>query len=150
MGATPIGALRYRNSRHKGVVNILYTYNKMASRLQKILSRHNLTLAQYNILRILSRQHPHPACNCTIRDQMLDARSDITRIVDRLIKEELVTREACHKDRRKVNIMLTEEGCRLLERLDSLNDEMDGILKDLSEEELGSLNRLLEKIRKHL
>lgn len=138
---------RYRNDRHRVVSNILYTSNSVAARLQKILNGSGLTLQQYNILRILSRQHPKPACNCTIREQMLDTRSDITRIVDRLVKEGLAVRKTCHNDRRKVSITITEKGFSLLEQIRRLHDEMDDITGLLTEQELLELNRLLDKVR---
>ncbi len=138
---------RFRNNRHKTVANILFTYNNVASRLQKLLNGYKLTLQQYNIMRILYRYHPEPACNLVIREQMLDARSDITRIVDRLIKEKLVNREVCHHDRRKVNIRLTPSGLKLLREMEHINEKMDRIASGLTEEELLELSRLLEKVR---
>ncbi len=138
---------RYRNDRHKAVSNFLFTYSNVTSRLQKMLSEHNLTLQQFNILRILQRRYPEPSCNCAIRKQMLDARSDITRIVDRLVKEGLAIRKHCRDDRRKVNITITQKGLELLARMDDLNDKMDGIVSCLTDREVSELNRLLEKIR---
>ncbi len=140
---------RYRNDRHKAVANFLFTYSNVGSRLQKMLSEHKLTLQQFNILRILQRQYPQPSCNCTIRKQMLDARSDITRIVDRLVKDELAVRKNCSDDRRKVNITITQKGLDLLARMDHLNDKMDGIMDCLTDGEVAELNRLLDKIRNH-
>lgn len=138
---------RYRNERHKAVASFLFTYSNVASRLQKILIEHGLTLQQFNILRILQRQYPQPACNCTIRKQMLDARSDITRIVDRLVKEDLAVRKNCSDDRRKVNITITQKGLDLLVRMDHLNEKMDGIMDCLTDSEVCELSRLLDKIR---
>ncbi|MEX0679958.1 MAG: MarR family transcriptional regulator [Balneolales bacterium] len=138
---------KFRNNRHRAVVNVLFTYSNVASRLQKILNSYNLTLQQFNILRILRRQYPEPACNCTLRDQMFDARSDVTRIVDRLIKENLVMRDHCTHDRRKVNITITSKGLNILKDMDPLNEQMDGVMASLTEQELSELNRLLDKIR---
>ncbi len=140
---------RYRNQRHRAVANVLYTSNHLTTRLQSILSEHNLTLQQYNILRILARQHPKPACNYVLRNQMLDSRSDITRIVDRLVKEGLVVRKHCNDDRRKVNINITPKGLILLQNLDQINEKMDGIADMLSTEEINKLNQMLEKLRDH-
>lgn len=139
--------IRYRNERHKAVAGLFLTCNKVSSRLQRMLSDYNLTLQQYNILRILQRQHPDPSCNCNIREQLLVERSDITRIVDRLMKEDLVIRTICSDDRRKVNIMITEKGMALLEQMRPLNDKMDHIMSCLNSREIAILNQLLEKIR---
>lgn len=145
----PEAVSRYRNDRHKAVAGFLFTYSNVASRLQKMLNEHRLSLQQFNILRILQRQYPHPSCNCTIRKQMLDARSDITRIVDRLVKEGLAVRRNCKDDRRKVNITITQKGLDLLARMDQLNEKMDGIIACLTDGEVAELNRLMEKIRNH-
>ncbi len=139
--------MRFRNDRHKAVARFLFTYSSVTSRLQKMLGEHNLTLQQFNILRILQRQYPKPCCNNAIRKQMLDARSDITRIVDRLVKEGLASRKHCHEDRRKVNIIITQKGLEMLDRMDHLNEKMDGILASLTDREVAELNRLLDKIR---
>jgi len=141
---------RYRNERHRAVANLLFTYNNIASRLQKILQPHNLTLQQFNVLRILERFHPEPVCNFAIREQLLDSRSDITRIVDRLIKEDLAIRKICGEDRRKVSITITSKGLELLDELKPLHQDMDGIMDMLDGNELEELNRLLEKIRSQL
>ncbi len=140
---------RYRNDRHKAIANFLFTYSNVASRLQKMLSEHQLSVQQFNILRILQRQYPKPSCNCSIRKQMLDARSDITRIVDRLVKDGLAVRRSCSDDRRKVNITITKKGLDLLARMDPLNDKMDGIMGCLTDDEVAEFNRILDKVRNH-
>ena len=142
-----VNQARFRNNQHRAVANILYTYSNVASRLQRMLACYDLTLQQFNILRILQRQHPEPACNCKIREQMLDSRSDITRIVDRLIKEQFVTRKTCNDDRRKVSIAITPKGLKALENMDELNKKMDAIVTSLTNRELEELNRLLDKVR---
>jgi len=144
-----VTATRYRNDRHKAIANFLFTYSNVASRLQKLLSEHRLSVQQFNILRILQRQYPKPSCNCTIRKQMLDARSDITRIVDRLVKDGLAVRKNCSDDRRKVNITITQKGLALLARMDPLNDKMDGIMGCLTDDEVAEFNRILDKVRNH-
>jgi DNA-binding MarR family transcriptional regulator len=79
---------------------------------------------------------------------MLDKMSDTSRIVDRLILKNLVSKKICAGDKRLVDVTITDKGRRLLEKLDKRNDEMDQIVKELSSAELKSLNKLLDKIRK--
>jgi DNA-binding MarR family transcriptional regulator len=78
---------------------------------------------------------------------MLDRMSDTSRIVDRMVKKGLVQKVICKTDKRLVDVTLSEKGKTLLEKLDEYQDEMDGILKNLSTEEAGMLNSLLDKIR---
>ncbi|MEX0927832.1 MAG: MarR family transcriptional regulator [Balneolales bacterium] len=137
----------FRNVYNRGIVNLIYTYNHVLAQLQGILHPRNLTLQQYNILNILKGHHPQSATNGLIRDRMLDKNSDVTRIVDRLIKEGLAKREHCSNDRRCVNIYITPKGLSLIEKMDVLSRDMDGILNKLSNQEAAELNRLLDKIR---
>jgi DNA-binding MarR family transcriptional regulator len=78
---------------------------------------------------------------------MLEKMSDTSRIVDRLIAKGLVKKITCKKDRRLVDVIITDKGKKLLERLDARQDEMDGVLGNLSEKEATILSDLLDKIR---
>jgi DNA-binding MarR family transcriptional regulator len=73
--------------------------------------------------------------------------SDTSRIVDRLLSKGLVKKVICKKDRRLVDVTITDKGLKLLERLDARQDDMDDILSNLSEKEALSLSKLLDKIR---
>ena len=73
--------------------------------------------------------------------------SDTSRIVDRLLSKGLVKKVICKKDRRLVDVTITDKGLKLLEKLDSRQDDMDDILSNLSEKEALSLSKLLDKIR---
>ena len=66
---------------------------------------------------------------------MLDKMSDTSRIVDRLITKGLVKKGTCKADRRLVDVIITEKGKKILERLDKRQDEMDNIIGNLSEKE---------------
>jgi MarR family transcriptional regulator, 2-MHQ and catechol-resistance regulon repressor len=78
---------------------------------------------------------------------MIDKMSDTSRIVDRLLSKSLVKKVICKKDRRLVDVTITDKGLKLLEKLDNKQDKMDDILSNLSEKEASSLSKLLDKIR---
>ena len=78
---------------------------------------------------------------------MIDKMSDTSRIVDRLLSKGLVKKVICKKDRRLVDVTITDKGLKLLEKLDGKQDDMDDILSNLSEKEASSLSKLLDKIR---
>ena len=80
---------------------------------------------------------------------MLDKMSDTSRIVDRLITKGLVKKGTCKTDRRLVDVIITDKGKKMLERLDKRQDELDNIIGNLSEKEAGILSELLDKIRSH-
>jgi DNA-binding MarR family transcriptional regulator len=78
---------------------------------------------------------------------MLDKMSDTSRIVDRLIAKGLVKKGICKKDRRLVDITISDKGKKLLEKLDTRQDDLDGIVGNLSKKEAAVLSDLLDKIR---
>lgn len=78
---------------------------------------------------------------------MLEKMSDTSRIVDRLITKGLVKKVICKTDRRLVDVIISDKGKKLLERLDARQDQIDGVLGNLSENDAAALSDLLDKIR---
>ena len=138
---------KFRNEHQKAIVNLLYTYNWVTERSKELFATEDITPQQFNILRILRGSHPHPLSTLQIRERMLDKMSDTSRIVDRLIMKGLVKKGICKDDRRLVDVMITEKGRKLLERLDTRQDEIDNIIGNLSKKEATFLSELLDKIR---
>lgn len=137
---------RFRNEQHKIMVNLIYTYNWAMEKSKRFFEKADLTPQQFNILRIL-RGSGKPLSTMQIRQRMLDRMSDTSRIVDRLLRKELVQKVVCKDDRRLVDITISEKGMKLLNELDNYNDEMDAVLSTLDEEEAKTLNQLLDKLR---
>jgi DNA-binding MarR family transcriptional regulator len=127
-------------------INIIYTANWLNEKMGQILSTEDITQQQYNILRIL-RGSDTPLSTLKIRERMLDKMSDTSRIVDRLVVKGLVEKSACMKDKRLVDITLSKKGLLLLEKLDSLNEPIDSILKGVTEKEATTINQILDKLR---
>jgi DNA-binding MarR family transcriptional regulator len=136
----------FRNEFQKMGINIIYTANWLNEKMGQILSTEDITQQQYNILRIL-RGSDVPLSTLKIRERMLDKMSDTSRIVDRLIVKDLVEKTACIKDKRLVDITVTKKGLQLLEKLDALNEQIDSILKGVSEKEATTMNQILDKLR---
>lgn len=132
---------------NKAVVNIIYTYGWLTNYLKAELDKYNLTHQQYNVLRILRGQQPKAATINLIKGRMLDKMSDASRIVDRLVQKQLVTRNTCEKDRRAVDIVITQKGLEILAaiKLDDITREI--LSKNMSSEEAGQLSDLLDKLR---
>ncbi len=141
-----INQKRFRNERQKALINLTYTHNWMSERFKKFLDQFDLTSQQFNILRIL-RGAGTPLSTLQIRERMLDKMSDTSRIVDRLILKNLVKKTTCTHDKRLVDVVITEEGLEVLRSIDALNEEMDGLINGLSEEDATELNKLLDKMR---
>lgn len=141
-----INQQRFINEYQKSVINLIYTSNWINEKVKGFLDRFDITSQQFNILRIL-RGAGEPLSTLKIRQRMLDKMSDTSRIVDRLVKKELAKKVVCKTDKRLVDVTITDKGKELLEKLDKYQDEMDGILKNLTTEEAVNLNSLLDKIR---
>lgn len=137
---------KFRNEFHKGIVNLIYTYGWLMERQKKVFDSESITPQQFNILRIL-RGASRPLSTLQIRERMLDKMSDTSRIVDRLVTKQLVNKKPCASDKRLVDVSITDKGKELLARLDTRNEEMDELLKELSEDEIKQLNTLLDKAR---
>jgi len=138
---------RFRNEYQRASVNIAFTYCWLKDKVKAFLLRVDITMQQFNILRILRGSHPKPLSTLQIRERMIDKMSDTSRIVDRLIAKGLVRKAVSGKDRRLVDVVITVKGRNLLKKLDLRQDELDGILKNISQEEAANLSKILDKIR---
>lgn len=137
----------FRNLQQKSIVNLIYTYHWVVEKIKHYLSAEDITLQQYNILRILRGSYPTPLSTQQIRDRMLDKMSDTSRIVDRLIVKGMVQKNISRSDKRLVDVIITEDGRNFLGKMDLHNEELDNVITNLSDEEMNSLNNLLDKIR---
>ena len=138
---------KFRNVHQKAAINIIYTMGWMRERTTTIFDAEDITPQQFNILRILRGSFPDPLSTLQIRERMLEKMSDTSRIVDRLIAKGLVKKLTCKKDRRLVDVIISDKGKKLLARLDKRQDEIDGVLGNLSDKEATDLSDLLDKIR---
>lgn len=137
---------KFRNNRHKAIVNLVFTHGWLKEKLQQLFAREDISMQQYNILRIL-RGSTVPISTLEIRERMLDKMSDTSRIVDRMLTKKLVKKNASKVDKRLVDVSITSKGKKLLTKLDAYSTEMDEIAKNLTEEEANILNNLLDKLR---
>ena len=132
----------------KTLLNVMYTQNVISEKFNEILKPFDLSPEQFNVLRILRGQKGKPANMCMIQERMIAKTSNTTRLVDKLLLKELVLREVCSDNRRKMEITITEKGLEVLETLDPIVIEHENSLaSNLTTEELEQLNYLLEKYR---
>lgn len=136
----------FRNVQHKAIVNIIYTFNWLRDRMQEHMSIHDVTMQQFNILRIL-RGAGTPLSTLQIRERMLDKMSDTSRIVDRLVLKNMVEKTPCGRDKRLVDVVITDKGLRVLQEMDDQSSHLDSLMKNLSDEEVITLNTLLDNLR---
>ncbi len=142
-----ISQKKFRNSKQKAVVNILFTSSWLQLRIKDFMKGDDITPQQYNVLKILKGQFPTPVTTSLIRERMLDKMSDVSRIVSRLQEKDLVSVcRSCH-DKRLVDIVIADKGIKLIEKIDGDSSYMDNMISKLSEEEAEQLSILLDKIR---
>ncbi|MDX5419389.1 MAG: MarR family transcriptional regulator [Hymenobacteraceae bacterium] len=137
----------FKSPYQKAYINLVYTAGRVQQEQSAQFKQYGVTLPQYNILRILRGQYPKPATVSLLIERMLDKTSNASRIVDKLVVKELVTRHQCPNDRRTVDVLITEKGLALLKEMDDLEGGKGTGITQLSEEEALELSRLLDKVR---
>ena len=132
----------------KAIVNLLYTENWVRDKINLELKTYDISIQQFNVLRILRGQKGKPANLSTIQERMVSKMSNTTRLVDKLIQKEYVTRATCPSNRRKVEIHITEKGKTFLDKVSpAMHNFETELTSTLSEEDLVTLNTLLNKLR---
>lgn len=129
------------------MLNLIYTTNWLSAQQDSLFKDSDITVQQYNVLRILRGQYPNPCSIKLIKERMLDRMSDASRIVDKLLLKKLLVRKECPNDRRSVNVTITDKGLELLKSLDYVDELAKQSLKSLSDAEINTLNTLLDKLR---
>ena len=138
----------FENSYQKLSINLLFTAAWMTQQISQVLKPYNITWQQFNILRILRGMNPKPASIKVLTERMIDKMSNASRLVDKLMLKGLVERVSCPSDRRKVEVRLTPAGFDLLEKAsEAMKENVHSGMEKFTEEELESLNFLLDKIR---
>lgn len=142
----------FQSPRHEAVVGLLLTVEDLRRPMQALFGRHGeLTQQQYNVLRILRGARPKGLPTLEIVERMIEHTPGITRLIDRLEKKGLVTRERSATDRRQVFCHLTKQGAALLRKLDrpvaALDDQL---LAGIDDREVATLIDLLDRVRHHV
>ncbi len=138
---------KFKSERNKSIVNLIYTHNYFHQKQLSFFKPHDLTVPQYNILRILRGQYPGTSTVNLLIERMLDKSSNASRIVDKLVAKKLVERRQCPSDRRAVDVIISQQGLDLLEQIDGELIFWEKKVNNLTEEECAELNRLLDKMR---
>jgi len=139
----------FRSLQEQLVINLMRTTRAVEEGWIQYLKRTaGISPSQYNILRILRGARPKAAKISEISDRMITRDPDVTRLVDRLIKQGLVRRERDTDDRRVVLVEITGAGLALLSRLDGPAGEYtDGAMAGLKPQQLRTLDTLLNEVR---
>ena len=132
----------------KTILHLMIVNNKFQDQLGAALKPFEVSLPQFNVLRILRGQGDKPANLSTINERMVAPMSNTTRLVDKLIARGFVKRNTCEENRRKVEIRITARGLTELQNMDAAISRAEKkLLKDLDKEELEQINSLLDKVK---
>lgn len=138
---------QFASEKAKAAINIIFTGNWIAQQQTELLKPYDLTVQQYNVLRILRGQQGKPITVLGITERMLDRMSNASRLVDKLLEKQLVQRRECPNDRRAVDIVILPKGLELLESIDVLQEAWGNEHISLSDDKLAQLNTLLDEFR---
>jgi len=120
--------------------------NKVLETVGMALKPFDVSLQQFNVLRILRGQKGEPANLSTLNERMVTKMSNTTRLVDKVINKGIVKRNVCATNRRKVEIFITDQGHESLYQMDKALEKAEKeLIKSFTAEELEQLNILLDK-----
>lgn len=138
---------KFKSDYHKLIVNIHLTSSRLLETMQEEMKKYDLTSTQYNVLRILRGQDKKAVSVGLIKDRMIERNSDVSRIIDRLLKKKFIERTENQLDRRQKDVRISDAGLNVLTNIDSVDALIQEKLGHLSIEEVSALNNLLDKAR---
>ena len=146
------------NSRHQAArpgsaiedhifVAILKSADTLSQEAEQLIKSVGLTMAQYNVLRILRGAEPEGLLCRGISERMISRDPDITRLLDRMENHGWITRHREKEDRRVVKTRITEDGLATLKKLDQpVRDLHKGQFRHMSASQLKTLAKLLAEV----
>ncbi len=145
----PLQYFEFHNENHEALLNLIYTSNWLERRLKHAMAKYNLSHQQFMVLKVLEKPYPNPVSAGFIVDRMLNQGANVTKLVDKLEDKKWVQRSLCPDNRRQMDIVLTEEGYKMLQKVSADVRETHNMLACLSKEEASELTRLMQIIREH-
>jgi DNA-binding MarR family transcriptional regulator len=138
---------RFESPAHEAALNLLVAAGHLHDQAARLLAEHDLTLTQYNVLRILKGIHPQGHARCEIARRLIDRAPDLTRMIDRLGRRGLVERARSDRDRRQSITRITRRGIEMVERLAPAAAALHRVVsRRLTRPEVAALSRLCEKL----
>lgn len=132
---------------HEAILGLLRTAAIVDHATDEALRPYGLTGTQFNVLRILRGAGNEGLCGREIGERMINREPDVPRLLDRLEKAELISRERNPDDRRHVVARITARGKQLLDEIGHASSPVEKWFKKLSEEQLRTLVEALDVIR---
>lgn len=135
----------------EALLSVLKTADTLRRNASKLLEAEQITMQQYNVLRILRGAGESGLPVLSIAERLIEETPGMTRLIDRLEAKDLVRRERCKIDRRQVFCKITPEGLDQLKKLDPIMDSQQLRLTDhISAADAEHLVRTLELVRESM
>jgi len=141
----------FPSAQQEAVVALIRTADLLRRVVGGVVELHGITPQQYNVLRILRGAGADGLPTLEIAERMIEQMPGITRLIDRLERKNLVTRERSSTDRRCVYCRITEAGLDLVGRLDAPVEGASAVsLESLTDRDLAQLVELLDRARERM
>lgn len=139
---------KFKTSQQKAFVNLRYTSNWILKKQNNFMSQFDLTMPQFNILRILrgAGEGVFLSVN-TVKSRMVEISPNTTRLMDKLVEKKFIEREKCPNDKRIINVCISKDGMDILSQIDEYFDKELTLMDSLTNEEAETLSYLLDKLR---
>ena len=136
----------FRNREHEAILGLLRTAAILDHATDEELRPFGLTHTQFNVLRILRGAGQDGLCGREIGERMITKVPDVPRLLDRLEKAELISRERNSDDRRHVIARITAKGKQLVEAVGDVS-QVEARFRKLTPQQLTALIEALDAIR---
>ena len=138
----------FRHVEDELFLNVQRTADVLLQEILDVLRPAGLSVTQYNVLRILRGAGEGGVTCKDIASRLVTRDPDITRLLDRLEKRNLLTRARTREDRRFVSIRISDEGLDLLGQLDvPMEKKVIEMMQHMSRDQMVSAIELLERLR---
>jgi DNA-binding MarR family transcriptional regulator len=145
-----INQSKFNSPQEKAIVNIIFTANAIEDAFKKALKMYDISLPQYNVLRILKgRKDGYATCG-DLKDVMLDKNPDVTRLCDKLVLKKLIVRSNNKNNRRQILLRISDKGLQALEEINPYFAAVNTGLNGISAEKLEQMSDILDEIRDSL
>jgi len=138
---------KFTSVQQKAVVNVRYTSNFIGQYHNNYMAQFDLSMPQFNILRILRGAKQNPISVNAVKERMVERSPNTTRLMDKLIEKGLMERVRCDSDRRVVYVSITDAGLEILAKIDIDMEDASIFARNLTDDEAEQLSQLLDKMR---
>jgi len=139
---------RFADPRQEAAISLLRTADVLRGRIEAALLPHQVSPEQYNVLRILRGAPDHRLPTLEIASRMITRAPNITRLIDKLVQKQFVSRCDHDRDRRVVVVKLTAKGLDLVNGISTSINEIDAQgLAALSKAQVETLIEILDAVR---